>query len=94
MPRDQTAHSTTGQTWNDVLPMSLWLAGAGSGGAGGVGAAKLGSGIDFTAAMKQREEVPHGEDLRLIESAGGDERWYERLDDPFRVRVETLSPDI
>ena len=91
MAHDQTAHSTRGQTWNDVLPMSFWtVQQAGMGGSGGGTA--LGFVIDMTAAMKGQEERPQGEDVRLIESAGKDERWYEKLEDSFQVHVETLSP--
>ena len=92
MPHDQSAHSTTGQTWNDVLPMSFWTVVAGSGSGGG-GATELGFTIDFTAAMRKQEEgLPQGEDIRMIESMGKDERWYEKLEDSLQVHVETLSP--
>jgi hypothetical protein len=91
MSHNQSAHSTTGQTWNDVLPMSFWTAAADPGGVSG--AAGLGFVIDFTAAMKnQEEEHPQGDDIRLIESVGKDERWYEKVEDSFHVHVETLSP--
>lgn len=73
----------------DVLPDSFWVSGA-LGGVGG--AAGLGFVIDFTAAMKQREELTKGEDVRLIESAGGSERWYEKVEDSLHVHVETLAP--
>ena len=90
MPHDESAHSTKGQTWNDVLPMSFWIAGSPNNVGNG---AALGFAIDFTAALKKREEEPpQGEDERLIESAGSDERWYEKVEDSFHVRVETLSP--
>ena len=90
MPHDQSAHSTTGQTWNDVLPMSFWIAGSPTNVGNG---AALGFAIDFTAAMKKQEEGrPQGDDVRLIESVGKDERWYEKLEDSFHVHVETLSP--
>ena len=89
MAHDQTAHGTAGQTWNDVLPMSFWTAMATPGGGG----AELGFAIDFTAAMKKgEEEFQRGEDTRLIESVGKDERWYEKLEDSLHVHVETLSP--
>lgn len=90
MPHDESAHSTRGQTWNDVLPMSFWLAGAPTNVGNG---AALGFVIDFAAAMKKKEEErPWGEDARLVESVGKDERWYEKLEDSFHVHVETLSP--
>ena len=92
MSHDQSAHSTAGQTWNDVLPMSFWTTVAGSG-AGGGGATELGFVIDMTAAMKEKgEELPRGEDTRLIESVGKDERWYEKFEDSIHMHVETLSP--
>jgi len=90
LSHDQSAHSTTGQTWNDVLPMSFWLAGAPTNVGNG---AALGFAIDFTAEMKkQDEELPRGDDIRLIESVGNDEQWYEKLEDSFHVHLETLSP--
>jgi len=90
MSHDQSAHSTAGQTWNDVLPMSFWTAVASSRGGG---ATELGFVIDMTAAMKEKEaELQRGEDIRLIESMGKDEGWYEKLEDSFHVHVETLSP--
>ena len=92
MSHDQTAHSKAGQTWNDVLPMSFWTVQSTTFGGGG-GATELGFVIDFTGAMEGKgAELPQGEDLRLIESTGKDERWYEKLEDSFHVRVETLSP--
>lgn len=92
MPHDQSAHSTTGQTWNDVLPMSFWTTVASSG-AGGGGATELGFVIDMTAAMKKREEEsPQENDVRLVESVGKEERWVEKLEDSFHVHIETLSP--
>ena len=92
MPHDQTAHSTAGQTWNDVLPMSFWTTVASSS-AGGGGATELGFVMDMTAAMKEKEEErPQGDEARLIESVGKDELWYEKLEDSFHVHVETLSP--
>lgn len=92
MPHDETAHSKTGQTWNDVLPMSFWTTIASSS-AGGGGATELGFVIDMTAAMKRREEEPSVRDNhRLIEAVGKDERWYEKVEDSFHVYVETLPP--
>ena len=88
MTHDQSAHSTAGQTWNDVLPMTFWTAMATDGGGG----AELGFAIDFAAGMKKDKEFPRGEDTRLIESVGKDERWYEKLEDSLHVHVETLSP--
>jgi len=92
MSHDESAHSTTGQTWNDVLPMSFWVAQqAGNSGSGG--GAALGFVIGMTAAMKGKEdELLQGEDVRLIESVGKDERWYEKVEDSIHVHVETLSP--
>jgi len=54
----------------------------------------LGFAIDFTAAMKDQEQegLAQGDDVRLIESIGETERWYEKLEDSFHVHVETLSP--
>ena len=89
MRHDQSAHSTPGQTWNDVLPMSFWIAGSPQ--QVGNGAA-LGFAMDFTAAMKKQEEPTQGDDVRLVEFVGEDERWYDRLEDSFHVHVETLSP--
>jgi hypothetical protein len=91
MPHDQSAHSTTCKTWNDVLPMSFWTTVASSS-AGGGGATELGFVIDMTAAMKkQEEELPGRDDTRMIESVGKGERWYEKVEDSFHVHVETLS---
>lgn len=90
MSHDQLAHNTKDQRWIDILPESFWVAGAfGSGGAAGLGFA-----IDFTAAMKEQEQeaLPQREDVRLVESVGGDEKWYEKLEDSFHVHVETLAP--
>lgn len=72
----------------DTLPESFWVANAfGSGGAAGLGFV-----IDFRAALKERDELPKGEDVKLIESVGKSERWYEKVEDSFHVHVETLSP--
>jgi hypothetical protein len=88
VPHDQSAHSTADQRWIDVLPESFWVAGAqGQGGFAGLGFV-----IDMTAAMKEREELSQGEDVKLIESVGEGERWYEKLEDSFHVHVETLPP--
>jgi hypothetical protein len=90
MSHDPSAHSVKDQRLIDVLPESFWVAGAfGSGGAAGLGFA-----IDFTAAVKnqEQEELPQGKDVRLIESVGEAEPWYEKLEDSFHVHVETLSP--
>ena len=91
MPHDKAAHSATGQTWNDVLPMSFWTTGA-SPGWGGGGATELGFVINMTAAMNKRDgEPPMGDVVRLIDSVGKDERWYEKVEDSFHVHMETLS---
>jgi hypothetical protein len=89
VPHDQSAHSSGDQRLIDVLPESFWVAGA-LGGVGG--AAGLGFVIDFKAAMEEVHDLAPSEDLKLIESVGKDERWYEKVEDSFHVHVETLTP--
>jgi len=82
-------HGTRDQRLIDVLPESFWVVGA-LGGVGG--AAGLGFVIDFRAAAKEREEFPQRDDIKLIESAGEGERWYEKVEDSMHLHVETLAP--
>jgi hypothetical protein len=89
VPHDQSAHSSGDQRLVDVLPESFWVAGA-LGGVGG--AAGLGFVIDFKAAMEERQELPTADDLKLIDSVGKRERWFEKVEDSLHVHVETLSP--